>query len=271
MVEKPKHEFAFSTMTPGGDIDPRDLYGIPLERFTEERNALAKCLRQDGRREEAATVAKLKKPSLAAWAVNQLVRTQQRDVDALLKAGDALRAAQGDVVAGSGDAGALRAAAEAERAALEVLTGKARGLLSSEGHELATAKLEQVSDTLHAAAIDLEAREQVREGCLVRELRHVGLGALGGDVAPVPRAHTSAARAPKDEDRAAERKAARQAEAESRREHERAARAVEVAQERRDRSAEVLAAAEQALSAARERAERAADELERARKALDAL
>jgi len=138
--------------------EPSHLYGLPLERFTDERNALAKRLRQDGRREEGAEVAKLRKPSVAAWAVNQLVRTQKRDVDALLAAGDALQKAQDDVLGGRADAGALRRAADAERAALDALTAAARGLLSSEGHELAPAKLEQVSETLHAAAIDEQAR-----------------------------------------------------------------------------------------------------------------
>ena len=68
--------------------DPDDLYGLPLDRFTDERNALAKRLRQEGRRDEAAGVSKLRKPSLAAWAVNQLVRTQKREVSGLFKAGD---------------------------------------------------------------------------------------------------------------------------------------------------------------------------------------
>jgi hypothetical protein len=250
-------------------MDPRDLYGLPLERFTEERNAEAKRLRQDGRRDEAAEVAKLKKPSVAAWAVNQLVRTHPRDVDALLQAGDALQVAQADVVAGRGDARSLGAAAEAERAALETLTDTARGLLSSEGHELAPAKLEQVSETLHAAAIDPQARDQVRDGCLVRELRHVGLGALEGGAAPALRRTAARAKVPPDDGRAAERRAARQAEAAARREHERAVRALEVAQERRDRTADGLREAEHALSAARQRAERATEELERARDALE--
>jgi len=35
-------------------MDPRDLYGLPLERFTEERNALVKELLRGGHREQAA-------------------------------------------------------------------------------------------------------------------------------------------------------------------------------------------------------------------------
>lgn len=248
--------------------DPRDLYGLPLDRFTEERNALAKRLRQDGRRDQAAEVSKLHKPSLAAWAVNQLVRTQGRHLDALFAAGDVLQKAQEDVLAGRADAGELRRAADAERDALDRLTARARGLLSSEGHELSPAKLEQVAETLHAAAIDEQARTEVHDGCLVRELRHVGLGALGGgSVSP----RRTAPRKPADGERAAKLKAARQAEAAARRGLQRAERAVEVADERRGRAADALDDADRALAVARERADAARAEHDRAQRALDEL
>ena len=81
-------------------MEPSDLYGLPLERFTEERNALAKKLRQEGRREQATEVSKLRKPSMAAWAVNQLVRTQRREVEALFKSGDGLQSAQAKLLKG---------------------------------------------------------------------------------------------------------------------------------------------------------------------------
>jgi hypothetical protein len=244
-------------------IDPSDLYGVPLERFTAERNALAKQLRREGRREEAAAVGELRKPSVAAWAVNQLVRTQGNEVAALFEAGDALKHAQSQLVAGRGNAGALRHASEAEREAIERLTHRASGLLSSEGHALSPAKLEQVSETLHAAALDEAARAQVHEGCLQRELRHIGLGALGTGASGTTTA---------EDDRQGERarrKAARSAEAAARRRADRAARDVEVVQERRDRAAGALQEAEEALAAAREVAQEAARELESAQQAQD--
>ncbi len=159
-------------------MEPKELYGLPLERFTEERNALVKGLRKGGRREEATEVSNLRKPSVAAWAVNQLVRTQRRDVASLFEAGDALREAQSQLLSGRGEADALRDAVEAERVAVDQLTQRARGLLSSEGHELTVATLQRVSETLNAAALDEDLRAQVSDGCLVRELHHVGLGRL---------------------------------------------------------------------------------------------
>src|SRR3954451_21313497 len=55
-----------------------ELYGLALDEFVPRRDALAKRLRADGRREEAAEVAALRKPSVAAWAANQAIRSQPR-------------------------------------------------------------------------------------------------------------------------------------------------------------------------------------------------
>ena len=65
-------------MTSGDEID--GLYGLPLDEFTQARNELARSLRKDGRREEAAEVAGLRKPTPPAWVVNQLVRERRSEV-----------------------------------------------------------------------------------------------------------------------------------------------------------------------------------------------
>lgn len=273
--------------------DPRDLYGLPLDRFTEERNTLARELRRAGRRDEAAAVTKLRKPSVAAWAVNQLVRTQGRAIARLFDAGDGLQRAQSDLVAGSGDASALRDAGKLERASVDELMQAARGLLSSEGHELMPTTLDRVSETLHAAALSEDARAQVTDGCLHRELRHVGLGMSGGMSEPTSRTaretrprrphdeatsrgkskpapgETASARRRTERERAKELSAARKAEAEARRRAERAARALKAAQDRRDRAADSLRDADAAVASARVRAEEAAVAHRRAQQELD--
>ena len=169
-------------------VEPHDLYGLPLERFTPERNALAKQLRAERRREEAAEVAALRKPTVEAWAVNQLVRTQRRELDALFDAGERLAQTQADLLAGQGDPRALRDAVDAERTAVAQLTERARGLLSLQGRELTATVLEHVSETLHAAALHEDARAQVRDGCLNVGLRHVGLGTVAATSTPRPAA-----------------------------------------------------------------------------------
>src|SRR3954453_17458848 len=109
-------------MTAPTDERVARLYGLPPEDFTAGRNALAAELRAEGDREGAAAVKALRKPTAAAWAVNQLVRAQPDLVEALLGAGGELRQAHRQAASGRG-AAQLRAAAEAERAAIEALVG----------------------------------------------------------------------------------------------------------------------------------------------------
>jgi hypothetical protein len=286
-----------------GGVEPDDLYGLPLDRFVPERGALARSLRTDGRREQAAEVAGLRKPSVVAWAVNQLVRTQGRALAELYDAGDKLREAQGSVLAGRGDARSLHSAADRERVAVDALVIAARGLLTSDGHELSASTIDRVAETVHAAALDDDARVQVRQGRLERELRHVGLG-VGSAIAPgapapavQPAAKTrprSRETAPRERDGAGQRdrerlaqerveaqrverervqarKAARLNESQARRSADHAARAVRVAEERRERAADALRDAEQALAEARSQAEAAGDRHRRAEQELGSL
>ncbi|MEA2148192.1 MAG: hypothetical protein QOD69_22 [Solirubrobacteraceae bacterium] len=252
-----------------------DLYGLPLDRFVPERGALAKALRAEGRRDEAAAAAKLRKPSVPAWAVNQLVRSSGAEVDELFAAGDAVREAQSDVLRGRGDARALREAGAREREAVDALVDAARGLLS----DASPATLDRVADTLHAAALDEESRAAVRGGRLERELRHAGLGlGEGAEVfaaepkAPAPKKDTAAERKAAKERaaaEAAERRRARTAAAQAAKAEERAGHALRAAQERRDRAAQALADADAALEDAQAKARDAAAEHRRARAQLD--
>src|SRR3954470_7525544 len=143
-----------------------ELYAAPPAEFTARRDALAKELRSSDRA-AANAIKKLRKPSVSAAAVNRLARSTPDDVEALLAAGEALRQAQ----LGGGDRDAIRAAARDEREAVEKLVGEAG--------KLSAAVLEEVRETLHAAATDEEARELVRRGVLTEARRAVGLGGFG--------------------------------------------------------------------------------------------
>jgi hypothetical protein len=267
-------------------MDPSDLYGLPLERFVPERAALVKALRGAGQRDEAARVAKLGKPSVAAWVVNQLVRTQRPEVQRLFEAGDALKQAQRDVVAGRGGRDVLREASAAEREAIAALVAAARGLLDAQGHSPSDATLARVSATLDAAAVQDDARAQVKDGCLTRELEHIGLGDALAFSAPAAGASRRAAPKPADAARAqdgeADREQAREEQARRREEQarrrkeaEQARRELERAQSRRDRAARDLEDARARLDAATQalyEAESAlAQAAERAQQALNAV
>ncbi|WP_438017029.1 hypothetical protein WMF18_40580 [Sorangium sp. So ce315] len=71
-----------------------DLYSKPLGDFTRARDALAKRLRQAGDKAAAERVKALRRPTAAAWALNQLARRYPQRMEALLDAGERLREAQ---------------------------------------------------------------------------------------------------------------------------------------------------------------------------------
>jgi len=275
--------------------DPSDLYGLPLEQFVPERAALAAELRRRGHRDQAKRIAALRKPSIAAWAVNQLVRTQPKALAELFAAGDELERAQQELLSGRGAPDELRAARMREGEIVEQLSMTASGLLSSEGSAPSQTTLGRISETLHAAALQAQAREAVHAGCLEHELRHIGLGSDSAMTAvpvvdPRPSRRARAGRSSSDaadasppvtrhtgrepklrqrtvDDRGARERIeqerqqqlanAREAEAHARRRVGETARSVEAAERRRDRAAEALRAAEAKLASARVEAETA--------------
>jgi hypothetical protein len=142
------------------------LYEGPLERFTAERNALAKRLRAEGDKTAAQRVAKLRKPTVAAWVVNQIAHQHRKDMDRFLAAVDDLQRAQDAALGGKGGE-QLRKAMRAERDAIDTLIEVGRSVSDSASEST----LDRVRETLGAAAADTEAREAVRAGRLDRELQ----------------------------------------------------------------------------------------------------
>ena len=134
------------------------LYGLPREEFTGARNALVRELQKAGRKEEAEEVRALKKPSVSAWAVNQLARQHPQEVTELVKAGDALRKAQRDVLAGKEGAD-VREASRAQHELADELVDAARQILA--GATQTTAQ--RISGTLRAASTDPVAAKLLRD------------------------------------------------------------------------------------------------------------
>ncbi len=225
------------------------LYGLPLGEFTDARNAAAKELRDRGLRDEADAVKALAKPSVAAWAVNQLTRRRHADLDEFLDASVAARDAQ---LSGSADA---RDAVQHQRRALETLVRAAREELGGEASESVLTRIRQ---TLEAAAVDDAAAEAVRAGRLDKELEPAGFGTLAAH-APKPAARGKRA-APKRETSAA----AKRALAEAR------ARLRDAEEEHRAALAEERQAHKRWQETQRD-AEQAAERVETARASLDAL
>jgi hypothetical protein len=159
------------------DSEIDKLYGVPLDEFVHDRDELAKRLRREGERQAAEQVKKLRKPSAGAWALNQAVRRRRKETDALLAAGERLRAAHESLMSG-GDQAELRDAMREERGLASELADCAEAIASETGKS-GPALRERVRSTLHAAAVDEEAREELAKGRFVREREAVGLGPFG--------------------------------------------------------------------------------------------
>jgi hypothetical protein len=151
-----------------------ELYGLPLDEFIGARDALARELRQRGEREEADAVRQLRKPSVPAWAINQLARAEGTKVRRLIEAEDELRRAHG----ASEDR--FRDALAAERQTAAELVKDAARILTESGRPPTEATLERIAATLQAAAADEAHREELAEGRLSEELEPLGFEALAG-------------------------------------------------------------------------------------------
>ncbi|UGS34638.1 hypothetical protein DSM104329_01017 [Capillimicrobium parvum] len=263
---------------PEDEIDA--LYGLRPGEFVGARDALAKRLRADGQPDAADAVRKLARPTVAAWAINALVRDEPEWTQALVTAGRRLEEAQQALVE-HGDRDRWREANAAQRAAVDRLARLAEDLVREERGSVSAAVRDAIRETLHAATIDAGARDEVCAGRLAHELRAVGL--LGGDLtaaavprptgrtpAPAARSRRSSAGAQAQAE-AARRAAAEQGARDALRRAEREASSAEAAAKRAaqgaERAAKAHAAAESALAEAQDAAERRGAELADAQQA----
>ena len=145
-----------------------ELYAVPLDRFTPERDARAKAAKGD--KQLVAALKSLRKPSLAAWVVNLLVRRESGQVEQVLAVGAALREAQEGM-----DGAELRALTKQRRQLTSAVTAQARALAADEGVRVTQSVSDEVEATLTAGLVDQEAARAVRSGLLVRSLRTTGV------------------------------------------------------------------------------------------------
>jgi hypothetical protein len=175
-----------------------ELYGLPPAEFTAVRKERAQAARKAGDRSLAERIAALRKPTLAAWASNVLVRERRDEVQPLLGMGEALRRAHREL-----DGDQLRELGRRQRALVRALSEQARELAARAGQRLGDGAVQEVEETLHAALADPEAGRSWAAGHLTKPLSAtVGITGLTA-VAAVPAAPPSERQA---EDAAAERR-----------------------------------------------------------------
>jgi hypothetical protein len=176
------------------DPEVQALFREPPERFIATRDALVRA-RKAADDPSAAAIKALRKPTVPAWALDQLADRQPEAVDALLDAGAELRAAQRAAVSSTKHAGRLRDATTARRAAVAALVTVAADALRDAGRS-SDPHLEDVSASLEAASVNDEAAHLLRTGTFERPMRDPGgFGDVFGlqavpDLPEAPRAPT---------------------------------------------------------------------------------
>jgi hypothetical protein len=229
------------------DSTAAELYALPPAQFTAARNAAAAA--------SAGSLAKavkaLRKPTVAAWAVNLLAA--HGELGEAITLSSALREAQDEL-----DGAELARLGRQRRALVAALARQAVDLAQEQGVAVAASARDEVEKTINAAVVDAAAGAAVLSGRLVRPLQATGVEEV--DLSDAVAGSLPAAVEERPTDELAERRARREAER-SAREAERAAEAANTELER----------SEARLAKARERARHLSERVEALRAELARL
>ena len=147
-----------------------ELYGLAPQDFTAVRNARAKEAKESGHRELAEAIQALRKPTVGAWLLNQLVRRHRAEVEQSFELGARLRAAQGTLGAAE-----LRALGEQRRRLTSAMAQQAAGMAREAGRTVSAQVVADVEETLRSAMVDPEAGAALASGLLVETFSSTGL------------------------------------------------------------------------------------------------
>ena len=150
------------------DAEIDALYQLPLAEFIPARNALAK--------HAGADVRRLQKPTLPAWAVNQLYWKDRRAYDELVTRARDLRATHDAALRGK--PGDVRGASRAHEEAVESALARTLALLAASGEPITDSTRQAIATTLSG----LPSGDA--PGRLVRPLQPRGFEMLSAALAP---------------------------------------------------------------------------------------
>jgi hypothetical protein len=246
-----------------------ELFGATREEFTALRDSWVKRARSEQRSDVADGLRQLRKPTVAAWLVNQVSRRHPDDLERLIRVGDALREAHHEL---AGDR--LRALSKERNELSQTLTKHARAIAREAGHPFGDATADQVESTWTSAAADPEAAEAVRAGHLsAAPTPHAEQDWLAVAVAaspprqdrqPAPRQDRQPAPRPKPEPRQEKPQRDLGALRDARRDLQQAERALDQARRAQDRAHRDAEAAEIATARLREQLAELEDQLAKA-------
>lgn len=173
---------AVETKVKGDDLenDVDALFRLPLAEFTGARNELAAKLKKSGRgdaKAEATRVKALAKPSISAWAVNQLYWNHRTEFDRLIASGERFHKAQT-----SGKIADMRTALDARRETLTQLSDIAGSVLRDSGHSPSPDTLHRVTTTLEGISAHASRSDGPRPGRLTHDVDPPGFESFGSFV-----------------------------------------------------------------------------------------
>lgn len=153
------------------DVDA--LFTLPLPEFIGARNALAARLKKAGRGDEANQVKALVKPSISAWAVNQLYWQYRKAFDQLISTGQRFRQAQT-----ARKVADIHETLDARRDSLSHLTNLATTLLRDAGHNPSPETERRITTTLEALSVYASLPGGPRSGRLTQDVDAPGFDSL---------------------------------------------------------------------------------------------
>lgn len=136
----------------GAEAALDDLYTVPPAGFVARREELAGAARAGGRAEDARRIHAARRPTLAAWAANLLLRSRPAESEQFLKLGRALREAYRTL-----DADGLRELSARRQRVVAALSGQGARLARDAGHPLSGAVRQELESTLRAVLSDPDA------------------------------------------------------------------------------------------------------------------
>ncbi len=147
------------------------LYAVGPDDFMATRRRLVADAKSAGDSAAAAEIGRLRKPSVAAWAVNLVARNRQDTLEQLVDTGTRMRIAQSHL-----DTATLTSLRPDRDRLIAQFTDAAVVEVAEAGRTLSATGQQEIRDTVIAALASEDATHAVVSGQLTRALSYSGFG-----------------------------------------------------------------------------------------------
>jgi len=148
-----------------------ELYGLHPDEFLPARKGLAAKAKAGKETGLAKAIESIRKPTAAAWAINQLVRARPDDMERLVELAAGLHEAQEKM-----DGAAMKTLGRERTSLIDQLVHATAEVAKEGGGSLSMPVANQVRETFVAALATTAAAEAVGSGQLTRALSYAGFG-----------------------------------------------------------------------------------------------